>query len=289
MHHGGVGPPCGAFHRDGRGDRLFLALQRVHLVRPGTGRGDAFVLEVAHLHRRVVPVAVDQFLLVAQQLDRRGVLLFVQLVGVGDAQRRLGGLQVERRIGDIDRPVIGLYAALVALAVGQVLLGEHHVPAFRCLGEDLGVVHQHVRPPLVGRAVVDAVDGMPRAVLQALVDVLPVRDQVGIDRLHALAVDQPQRGVAGGGDQVVAALGHQADHLVGGGGGLHVDLAAGVLLELGHPVVVLVAFTAFDVAGPGDDVEGTFGRAELFERFGGLQRAAGDDTDAGESQGGEFQ
>ncbi|MCY1178062.1 hypothetical protein D9M73_183970 [compost metagenome] len=115
-----------------------------------------------------------------------------------------------------------------------------------------------------------AVDGVPRRVLQARVHGLPVGDEGNVHRLHALAVDQAQGSVARGGDQVVAALGHQADHLVGGGGGLHVDLAAGVLFELGDPVVVLVRLAALDVAGPGNDVELTFAGADLLQRFGGL-------------------
>src|SRR5262249_54348507 len=45
------------------------------------------------------------------------------------------------------------------------------------------------------------------------------------------------------------------DHLVGGRRGLDVDLAAGVLLERGDPVVRLVALASLEVAGPGDDVE----------------------------------
>ncbi|MCY1548381.1 hypothetical protein D9M68_844860 [compost metagenome] len=115
-----------------------------------------------------------------------------------------------------------------------------------------------------------AIDRVPGGVLEALVEGFPIRDQLDVDRLHALAEHQAQGSVAGGGDQVVAALGHQADHLVGGGGGLHVDLAAGVLLELGDPVVVLVRLAALDVAGPGNDVELTFAGADLLQRFGGL-------------------
>ena len=37
--------------------------------------------------------------------------------------------QVQRRVGDVDRAVEGLHAALVRLAVGQRHLLEHHVPA----------------------------------------------------------------------------------------------------------------------------------------------------------------
>ncbi|MNN66233.1 hypothetical protein D3C81_1817980 [compost metagenome] len=122
-----------------------------------------------------------------------------------------------------------------------------------------------------------AVDGVPGSVLQALVHGLPVRDQGNVDRLHALAVDQTQRSIARGGDQVVTAFRHQADHFVRGGGGLHVDLAAGFLLELGHPVVVLVAVAAFDVAGPGNDIQAAFAGADFgCLHAGGSQQGSGD-------------
>src|SRR5690606_41756317 len=66
---------------------------------------------------------------------------------------RFGGLQVEGGVGDVDGAVVGLYATLVRLAVGQLLGFEHRAPAVRRLGEGLGVVHQQVRAPLVRGAV----------------------------------------------------------------------------------------------------------------------------------------
>ena len=74
MHHRGVGPSGGALGRDHRSDRLLLQLERIDLVGPGSGGGDAFVLEVAHLHGGVMPVAMDQRLLRAQDVERRRVL-----------------------------------------------------------------------------------------------------------------------------------------------------------------------------------------------------------------------
>jgi hypothetical protein len=62
---------------------------------------------------------VDQRLLLAQQFEHGLVLGFGQFVRVLDAQFRLGRFQVQRRVGDVDR-TIGLHAALVRLAVGQV-------------------------------------------------------------------------------------------------------------------------------------------------------------------------
>ena len=280
VQHGGVGPAGDAFLRNGRSHRLLVRLQAVDHIAPGTGGGDAFVLEVTHLHGRVMPVAMDQRLLRAQQVEHGLVLGFSQLVGVLNPQFRLRRLQVQRRVGNVDRAVIGLHAALVRLAVRQVLRIEDHTPAGRCLLEHAGVVHQHVRAPLIRRAVGLLVDHIPRRILETRVEVLPVRDQCGVDRLHTLADDQPQGGVAGGGDQVITTLGHQTDHFIGGGRGFHADLATGFLLEARHPVVGLVAFAAFDVAGPGDDIQLAFARTDGFQRLGGLDR------DAGQQRGG---
>ena len=222
-----------------------------------------------------MPVAVDQWLLGAKQVEDGLVLSFGEFVRALDAQFRLGGFQVQRGIGDVDRAVIGLHAALVRLAVGQVLRVEHHVPAGGGGLEDVGVVHQHVRAPLIRGAISLLVDHVPRRVFQARVEAFPVRDQISVDRLHALADDQAQRRIARRGHQVVSALGHQADHLIGGSGGFHIDLAAGFLLETGDPVVSLVAFAPFDVAGPGHDIQLAFAGAKGFQRFGGLDAGTG--------------
>ena len=114
-----------------------------------------------------------------------------------------------------------------------------------------------------------AVDVVPRRFLQPLVDVRVARDAIDVDRLHGAATDQAERRVAGGGDEVVSALGHQRDHLVGGAGGLDVDLAGRVLLERRHPIVILVGLAALDVSGPGDDVD------LALERLGGWSGRCG--------------
>lgn len=119
------------------------------------------------------------------------------------------------------------------------------------------------------------VDDVPRAILETRVKVLPVRNQRRVDRLYTLADDQPQRRIARRGHQVVTALGHQADHLIGSGRCFHVHLAAGFLLEIGHPVVGLVAFTTFDVTGPGDNIQLTFAGTDGFQRFGSLDTGTG--------------
>ena len=263
VHHRGVGPAGGAFLRHRAGDRLLLRLQQVDLEAPGRGGHHALVLEVVDLDHRVVPVAGHQLALLAQQVERSLVLILVQLVGVLDAQLRLGLHQVQGRIGDVDRAVEGLHPSLVRLAVRQGGLLEHDLPAGgRCL-EDVRVVGEHVVAPLVGHAVVLAVHVVPGRLLQARVDVLEARDQTGVDFLHASAGDQAQAGIAGGGHQVEAALVHQRDHLVRGVGGLDPHLAAGLLLEVGDPVVALVRLAALDVTRPGDDVDGAFALAEL--------------------------
>ena len=101
---------------------------------------------------------------------------------------------------------------------------------------------------------------MPSTVCQGascsrLSTVLQLGIRSSVDLLHALAGDEAQARVAGGRDEIEAALVHQGDHLVGGAGGLDVDLAAGLLLEVGDPVVGLVGFAALDVARPGDDID----------------------------------
>ena len=108
----------------------------------------------------------------------------------------------------------------------------------------------------------DAVDGVPGRVLEPIVDGLPTRNQVDIDRLHLLAGDQSQRRIARGGDEIEPALVHQRHHLVGGRRRLDVDLAARLLLEVGDPVVVLIGLTALDVTGPGNDIDFAFALAD---------------------------
>ena len=100
----------------------------------------------------------------------------------------------------------------------------------------------------MGDAIGDAVDRVVRLVLEALEDVLVVRDQVEVDRCDGLRRDQPQRRVAGGGDAVVVARLHQRHHLVGAGADLRVDLATRLLLERRHPVLL-------DVARPVDEID----------------------------------
>jgi hypothetical protein len=72
---------------------------------------------------------------------------------------------------------------------------------------------------------VHVVHVVPRRLLQPRIDLLEARHQVHVDRLHALAGDEPHARVARRRDEVEAALVHQRHHLVGRAGGLHVHLA----------------------------------------------------------------
>ena len=81
---------------------------------------------------------------------------------------------------------------LFGLAVGQRRSSNTTFQEVGRLLEHLGVVHQHVRAPLVGHAVMLAVDRVPGRALQPLVDRAPGRDQGGVDLLHLLAGDQAQ-------------------------------------------------------------------------------------------------
>ncbi|MNN84853.1 hypothetical protein D3C81_2020620 [compost metagenome] len=92
VQHGGISPTRSAFFRNGRSYRLFLVHQAVDLIRPGAGGDHALIFEVAHLHRGVMPVAVDQRLLCAQQIKHGFVLIFGQLIRILDTQFGLGRL-----------------------------------------------------------------------------------------------------------------------------------------------------------------------------------------------------
>ena len=115
-----------------------------------------------------------------------------------------------------------------------------------------GVVEQQVRAAAVRDAVVRARHAVPGLVLELREDVGVVRHERGVHRLDAVAVDEPQRGVAGGGHDVVLAGGEQLHGLGGRGEGLDGDLAAGLLLEGRHPVDGRVRRAVLGVAGPGE-------------------------------------
>ena len=215
-----------------------------------------------------MPITTNQGTLHPQQVERGFVLVLVQFIGRGDAKFGFVSHQIQGRIGDVDRAIVGLHAPFVRDAVRQVHFLEDDVPAGRRFGKSCRVIHQHVRTPLIGHAVMLAIDRKPRRVLQADIDIGPTWDQGGVHFLHAFARDQSQRRVARSCDQIETAFVHQGDHFVRSIGGFYVDFAAGRCLEFGHPIKGRVGFAAFDVAGPGDDVEFTFTRAQCRHHIG---------------------
>ena len=264
MHHGGVSPPGHTFFGKNARNRCVVALQEVALERPRTGGGHAFVLEVVDLDKGIVPVAAHQLALTAQQIQRSGILILIQLIGRGNPKIGPMRHQIKRSISNMDRPVIGLHAALVAFAVRQGLLFKHHRPGcWRHVAKHLGVVHQDVRPPHVRRAIMRAVDKMPGGLFQTVIDGVPAWDKAGVDRLHALARNHAQTCVTRRSHQVKTALVHQRDHLVGGVGRLHVDHAPRLIFEAGNPVEGLHRLAALNVARPCHNVQLTLARAKF--------------------------
>ena len=203
-----------------------------------------------------------------QEIDGCGILILVQLVRILDAEFRLFVHQVERRIGDIDGAEIGLNPPFVGLAVRQGLFLEHHGPALRRLLEYIGIVGEHVWAPLIRGAIVDTINSVPGRLLQPVVDIFPVGNQVDINRLHFLAGHQAKRGIARSGNEIEAALIHKGDHFIRSRGSLDCDLAFSRLLEIGHPVIVLVAFTSLDIARPSHDIDLAFAGADFLLHVG---------------------
>ena len=107
------------------------------------------LLERALGLRVVVPVLADDRVLILQQRDRRIELLLVQRVRILDTEIGLRSLQVQRRVGDVDRCVVRGDLARV-----RRCLVEHHAPRIGRRRDDIGVPHQIVGTPAVRDAVV---------------------------------------------------------------------------------------------------------------------------------------
>ncbi len=122
-------------------------------------------------------------------------------------------------------------------------------------GDLVGPPHQQVRPAAVGYAVVDAVDGVVRLVLEGGEDISVARDQFHIDWLDVASLDEPQTGIAGRRDDIelLGVGGEQAERLVRGPEHLDRGLAAGRILERRDPVDGRVGRAVLGVAGPGED------------------------------------
>ena len=63
------------------GEGCSLALEDVDLERPRAGSNHALILEVVDLDKGVVPITADQRALLAQQVERRLVLVLVNAYG----------------------------------------------------------------------------------------------------------------------------------------------------------------------------------------------------------------
>nr|MCX3331070.1 hypothetical protein [Bacillus pacificus] len=86
-----------------------------------------------------MPVAMDQTMLITLPLQLRLVLFFGELIRISDAQLRLSGFNEQRSVRNIDRAIISLNAAFIALAVRQILLNKNHLPAIRRRREGFSV------------------------------------------------------------------------------------------------------------------------------------------------------
>ena len=172
-------------------------------------------------------------------------------------------LQVDRRVRDEDRVVVPgeLPGVRVGLTVQRRLEGD--VPARGRRLHQVRVVHQEVRTVHVGHAVDVAVHDVvgvvrPGPRLQRRDHVRELGEQRRVDRGDVAAGDQHVRGVPGGGHTVVhgsPTLAHQRDHLVRSVRVLHGDLASGLVLERGDPVVVRVVRSVLGVPVPRDQLE----------------------------------
>ena len=154
-HHPGVRPAGHALGRDHGVNLDSGGLEGVDLVRPGGPDDRRGVGEVGDLVGVQRPVLGHPRLLRGQQGHGGIELGLGQLVRVGDPQGRVGRLEVERRIGDVDRAVVVGDLALIGLRRGRI---KDRSPARGRRADLVGPVHQGVAAPAVGDAVVLAVD-----------------------------------------------------------------------------------------------------------------------------------
>ena len=126
-----------------RGGRL-RAVQLVHLVLPGRARRSRALVNVSISSPRPTSTCRRSRLLLLEQVDGRVELLLVELVRIGDLQLGLRRLQVQRRVRDVDRPVVDRDLPLA----GELV--EDDRPSCRRLAvERLRVLHQEVGAPAV--------------------------------------------------------------------------------------------------------------------------------------------
>ena len=254
--HPGIGPAGGPLGRNGIGHRNVGRLQGVGLIRPGRPDHHVMVREQRDFLRGEVPVFLDQWTLLLEQVDGGVELRLRQLIGIGDAETGLRLHQVERGVRDLDRIVRHRHLPFVLAVVERL-------PAGGSRGELGLAVEENVRSPLQGDAVVDAVDGVERRPLELRSEILPVGDEVDVDRFDIATVNQPKVGIARGRHHVVlsaATVRHQRHHLIGRARVLGVDHASRLLLEGLNPIFLCVAL-------PGDQVQLPFARSDRGRRF----------------------
>ena len=174
--------------------------------------------------------------LALQQLERGAQLLLAQLVGAADVQRGMLRLGEQRGVGDLDRVVGDGDAPVVALQVERV-------PADRGVRERLRVPDQQVRAPLERHAEQRTAADERRDAAQPLPQRLEVRDEGGVDRPDDARGRERGEILARERDDVVGTLREQRLGVVPGPEVVHVDPAAGLILERDDPGVLRVALT----------------------------------------------
>ena len=119
------------------------ALEGVGLVRPGRSDDDVAAREVVDLVGVAAQYLPMKAVLCLQQVDRGVELRLGQLVGIGDPEIRLVGLQVQGRVGEVDRAAVGRDLALVRLHLAGSKMTSQLVGA----GFTRSVRHIRVLPP----------------------------------------------------------------------------------------------------------------------------------------------
>src|SRR6218665_4173468 len=135
---------------------------------------------------------MDQRALTAQNIEHLGILLGIELIGILDAQVGAGGLQEQRRISDVDRTIVSLYATFVRFAIIEVLLFEHERPGCWRALENLRVVHQHIGAPFIWNSIYLAIDDVPWLARKAGVQFGKGRYFGDINGLHTFSRNQTQ-------------------------------------------------------------------------------------------------
>ena len=191
VHHRRVGPTGRPFGRDDASDGLTTSHKQVHLEGPRARGNHPFVGEIIDLDIGIMPVTANQLPLALQQFDRSIKLCLGQGIGVINAQVGLVGFEIECGVGNVNRSIKGLNPPFIRFPVGQGHLFEDHIPTSGSrIAKSFGVVHQHIRAPLVGDTIMFAIHCVPRGSLQALVNRAIVGDQVDVEFLDLAAEDQ---------------------------------------------------------------------------------------------------